>query len=164
MVPNVPELLSTLITVGGTVAAGVGGPLLSGVLQNRQDARLRRSVKENSELAVELRASPTRIASKADDLDELIVDQIDAVIRHERRKLNRRYDWSSLGVVVLLAAIFVPIMVLLWRLDGKAWTALFWVVGVILLMFTLVGLGMTFWPEDKSAKKGTGTPESAKAA
>ena len=161
--------MSGLVTPAlGAVAAlvsAVGGPAATTALQNRRVHRLRSSISDNMKLRSELSESALNFSDdQMAGLDQLIRDQASALVARDRAWLTRRRDWSSLGIVIFLVSVFVPI--LWWMRWISTWWSLgiFWILAVTLLAFCAVGTWMTFFPDNSKSEETVGVIPSEQAA
>ncbi len=158
------DLLTSALAATGTLVTAIGGPLLTSGIQNRREARLRRSIAANVELANQLRKEPETVRSMVPALEHLISDQVESLVRREVKDLRKQRDWASLGVVIFLVAILGWIPIWMWSLHRWWATVIAVAVSAVLILFVIVGVQMTFWPKKKDGAQhtdGPGTPETS---
>ena len=125
--------------------------MVTGTLQNRSEARLRRAINDNVDLIKRLREDPATEASAA-SLYEFVEKQVASLIEREKKQLTRVRDWQSMGVLVFLLAMFGWIPVWLLSLHNTWATVGAVVTGFTLLMFIMAGVQATFWPSERRRK------------
>ncbi|MFB7295236.1 hypothetical protein [Streptomyces rubiginosohelvolus] len=146
------EVLTPLLGGVGVVLAAALGPLVTGTIQNRRDARLTADLERNWEMLDKLNADPSQSwAHETSQLEVLVRTQLAAVMARQTRFVAHRRNWASLGAVIIVVIFFFPILWLL-ALPGAWWSwSLF--VGALLLGLLLCGIGLyqTFNPDDPPA-------------
>jgi hypothetical protein len=134
------------------VIAAAAGPLVTGTIQNRRDARLTADLERNWELLNKLKADQSdQWSHEVAQLEVLVRSQFAAVTSRQTRYVAHRRNWASLGAVSVIVVIAFP---LLWSLalPGAWWS---WTLFVALLVLALIlcgiGLYQTFNPPEVPA-------------
>ncbi|MFD9832578.1 hypothetical protein [[Kitasatospora] papulosa] len=152
-------LLGPLLGGVGVVIAAAAGPLVTGTIQNRRDARLSADLERNWQLLDKLQTDQTGSwAHETSQLEVLVKSQLASVMARQTRFVAHRRNWASLGAVIIVVIFFFPVLWLL-TLPGAWWSwSLF--VGTLLLVLTLCGIGLyqTFNPDDPPAPEEDQTP------
>lgn len=145
----------------GVVIAAAAGPLVTGTIQNRRDARLIADLERNWELLGKLQAEqPDHWTHEIAQLDALIRTQVAAVASRQTRYVAHRRSWSALGAVCMIVVFAVPLLWLLALLH--AWWSWTLFAGLLLLAVILCGIGLyqTFNPpEDPAPESDSGGGE-----
>lgn len=144
------SLVTPALGVVAALASAIGGPLLTGILQNRRLDRLRSALVANIKLREDLITSGIGIDHGL--LDRLIEDQLTALAAKERFWLAHKRNWYSL---VAVAFVLTPGAVLLWYLWGfDAWWswAIFWIVAPLLVILAGIGIYQTFRPDETAVQ------------
>ncbi|MFG3234675.1 hypothetical protein ACGFZG_23310 [Streptomyces antibioticus] len=141
------------------VVAAAAGPLVTGTIQNRRDARLVADLDRNWKLLAELKAGqPDQWTHEIAQLDALVRTQVAAVASRQTRYAAHRRNWASLGAVCMIVVMAFPLLWLL-VIPGAWWS---WTLFTALLLVTVIlcgiGLYQTFNPPDEPA------PESGSGA
>ncbi|MBB5889688.1 hypothetical protein ACFFS4_30085 [Kutzneria kofuensis] len=148
------DFVTPLLAALGTIIAALGGPTVAGALQNRRDGRLRASFTSNKELLKELDEKPSLLnESQKQDLQALVNEQAAALVSRERARLNKRREWSNLGVVIFLLCTFGWIPVWMWFIQTWWSWIIFGLVGIFLAACTITGTIQTFRPSESSRKR-----------
>ncbi|MFF3690894.1 hypothetical protein [Streptomyces sp. NPDC002187] len=136
----------------GVVIAAAAGPLVTGTIQNRRDARLTADLERNWELLSKLKTeNQDQWTHEIAQLEVLVRSQLAAVTSRQTRYVAHRRNWASLGAVSVIVVIAFP---LLWFLvlPGAWWS---WTLFVALLALSLIlcgiGLYQTFNPPNEPA-------------
>ncbi|WP_374773791.1 hypothetical protein OG756_12900 [Streptomyces sp. NBC_01310] len=145
-------LLAPLLGGVGVVIAAAAGPLVTGTIQNRRDARLTADLERNWELLKELKAEQENPwTHEVAQLEVLVRSQLAAVMARQTRFVAHRRNWASLGAVTMIVVLAFP---LLWLLAVVgAWWAWTLFVALLLLALILCGIGLyqTFNPVEPPA-------------
>ncbi|GHE31151.1 hypothetical protein [Streptomyces vinaceus] len=139
--------LAPLLGTAGVVIAAAAGPLVTGAVQNRRDARLAADLTRNLDLLEKLRGYEAGTwDAEVHQLDVLVRIQLAAAAARQKTYVEQRRSWSNLGAVLMVLSIALPLLWLL-TLPGSWWS---WVIFTLLLILTLIlcgiGLHQTFRP------------------
>jgi hypothetical protein len=140
------DLVTPILAAGATVVAAIGGPMVTGSLQNRQDIQLRNALKENVLLLAELRKSAAIDDSRLVELGRLIDTQTVALMVRDRKRLEARRDWSNMGVALFLLFSLGWIPVWMWNIETWWSRIIFWSATIFLAALVLTGIILTFKP------------------
>jgi hypothetical protein len=156
------DLAAALATVGASVGAAIGGPALTSALQNRRDARLRKSINDNIDLVERLGKGPEALRPEGPLVEELIQTQIGSLIRWEKKNLAREVNLSTLAGVVVFLAFTAWIPVVLWSLH-RGWASLVGTgLAVLLAGVSLAGVAAAFLTDSK--RKSSESPQNRLAS
>lgn len=141
--------LAPLLGAAGVVIAATVGPLVTGAIQNRRDARLTADLTRNIDLLEKLKAYEAGAwGDEIHQLDVLVRIQLAAAVARQKTYVEHRRSWSSLGAVLMVVAIALPLLWLL-VLPGAWWS---WLLFGLLLILTLIlcgiGIHQTFRPPE----------------
>lgn len=151
--------LTPLLGGVGVIAAAAAGPLVTGTIQNRRDARLIADLERNWELLGKLKAAPSdHWSHEIAQLDTLIRSQVAAVASRQNRYVAHRRNWASLGAVCVIVVMAFPLLWLLATL-GAWWS---WTLFIGSLIITLILCGIGFYqafnpPEEPAPESESGT-------
>ncbi|MFD5545783.1 hypothetical protein ACFWJQ_03550 [Streptomyces goshikiensis] len=139
--------LAPLLGTAGVVIAAAAGPLVTGAVQNRRDARLAADLTRNLDLLEKLRGYEAGMwNTEVHQLDVLVRIQLAAAAARQKTYVEHRRSWSNLGAVLMVLSIALPLLWLL-ALPGAWWS---WVMFALLLILTLglcgIGIHQTFRP------------------
>jgi hypothetical protein len=137
-------MLGGLSVLQAAVPAAIA--VLSGLISffrvHGRTSRLRGQIKETLELSKLADEAKSEQAKKCSD--SIALAQLERLQAMDQRAANRTYDKQSLGVVVFLLLVGVP---LAWALTLPGWivtTVFAWIMTVFLLIFVPFGIAQFF--------------------
>ncbi|MEN3612129.1 hypothetical protein AAH979_21575 [Plantactinospora sp. ZYX-F-223] len=137
-----------VITAGLTAIGGV----TTLAVRASGASRLRADIKENIELAKQLESDFPHMKDEALALESLASRQLLKLGEMQSKKVERKYDWSTLIVGVFFS---IPLGILawwLWSQDNIGLKIAGIVTGLVVLLIIIGTIGATFSPSKKTEK------------
>ncbi|MEW5655554.1 hypothetical protein ABGT92_09480 [Streptomyces cinereoruber] len=155
-------LLTPLLGGVGVVIAAAAGPLITGAIQNRRDARLTADLDRNWELLKELKEEQNAPwTHEIAQLEVLVRKQLASVMTRQTRFVEHRRNWASLGAVIIVVVFSFPVLWLLASFNSWWSWSLFLALLLVAVLMCGIGIYQTFNPADPPAPEEDGSMDPA---